>query len=243
MQLAPLFFWSKLCKCVTVLADADLLKKKNLKNMKKLLLSFGAVVLLAAGAQAQTSYGLKAGVNLGKYSNVSDLEKDYQKNNVSFYVTGYADLPVAPQFSIQPGVSLQGKGAKYEASGDNASGSLSRNVMSIEVPVNAVYYIPAGAGNVFLGAGPYVGFNISGKDKWDGSLGEGGTSGDRKLEFSGDNKDMNLIDAGVNFLAGYKLNNGFLINAGYGLGLSNLNPGDGEKTSNRVLSFGVGFQF
>ncbi len=212
--------------------------------MKKLLLSFGAVVLLAAGAQAQTSYGLKAGVNLGKYSNVPTGLDDYQKNNVSFYVTGFADIPVAPQFSIQPGVSLQGKGAKYEASGDNVSGSMTQNVMSIEVPVNAVYYIPAGSGNVFLGAGPYVGFNISGKNKWDGSFGDvEASSGDRKLKFSGDNKDMNLIDAGVNFLGGYKFNNGFLINAGYNLGLSNLNPGDGEKSSNRVLSFGVGFQF
>lgn len=212
--------------------------------MKKLLLSFGAVVLLAAGAQAQTSYGLKAGVNLGKYSNVPTNFEDYQKNNVSFYVTGFADIPVAPQFSIQPGVSLQGKGAKYEASGDNGSGSMTQNVMSIEVPVNAVYYIPAGAGNVFLGAGPYVGFNISGKQKWDGSFGGvEASSGDRKMEFSGDDKDMNLIDAGVNFLGGYKFNNGFLINAGYNLGLSNLNPGDGEKSSNRVLSFGVGFQF
>jgi len=213
--------------------------------MKKLLLSFGAVVLLAACAQAQTSYGLKAGVNLGKYSNQTEEAKDYQKNNVSFYVTGFADIPVAPQFSIQPGVSLQGKGAKYEATGDNVSGTSSTNTMSVEIPVNAVYYIPAGTGNVFLGAGPYVGFNISGKTKAEGALGGVEGSVDRDLKFSGDNKDMNLIDAGVNFLAGYKLSNGFLINAGYGLGLSNLSPSDNSdnKFSNRVLSFGLGFQF
>ncbi|MEI5985792.1 MULTISPECIES: porin family protein [Sphingobacterium] len=213
--------------------------------MKKLLLSFGAVVLLAAGAQAQTSYGLKAGVNLGKYSNQTEEAKDYQKNNVSFYVTGFADIPVAPQFSIQPGVSLQGKGAKYEATGDNVSGTSSTNTMSVEIPVNAVYYIPAGTGNVFLGAGPYVGFNISGKTKAEGALGGVEGSVDRDLKFSGDNKDMNLIDAGVNFLGGYKFGNGLLINAGYGLGLSNLSPSDNSdnKFSNRVLSFGLGFQF
>ena len=213
--------------------------------MKKLLLSFGAVVLLAAGAQAQTSYGLKAGVNLGKYSNQTEEAKDYQKNNVSFYVSGFADIPVAPQFSIQPGVSLQGKGAKYEATGDNVSGTSSTNTMSVEIPVNAVYYIPAGTGNVFLGAGPYVGFNISGKTKAEGALGGVEGSVDRDLKFSGDNKDMNLIDAGVNFLGGYKFGNGLLINAGYGLGLSNLSPSDNSdnKFSNRVLSFGLGFQF
>ncbi|MFZ4261957.1 porin family protein [Sphingobacterium sp. HJSM2_6] len=213
--------------------------------MKKLLLSLGAAFLLAAGAQAQTSYGLKAGVNLGKFSNQSEAAKDYQKNNVSFYVTGFADIPVAPQFSIQPGVSLQGKGNKAEYTGDGLDGSSSINTMSIEIPVNAVYYIPAGSGNVFLGAGPYVGFNISGKSKLEGNLGEIGAAGESDLKFSGDDKNMNLIDAGVNFLGGYKFGNGFLINAGYGLGLSNLNPSDNadNKFSNRVLSFGLGFQF
>src|SRR5690606_26353139 len=123
--------------------------------MKKIVLSLGAALLLAAGAQAQTSYGLKAGVNLGKYSNVDEDLKDYEKMNASFYVTGFADIAVATNFSIQPGVSLQGKGAKYKASGDIGEGSLTRNVMSVEVPVNAVYYIPTGSsGSVFLGAGP-----------------------------------------------------------------------------------------
>ena len=34
--------------------------------MKKILLSLGAAFLLAAGANAQVSYGIKAGVNLPK---------------------------------------------------------------------------------------------------------------------------------------------------------------------------------
>lgn len=207
--------------------------------MKKIILSLGAALLLAAGAQAQVSYGLKAGVNLGKYSN----NGDNQKNNTSFYVTGFADLPVAPQFSIQPGVSLQGKGSKVEISEGDLSGSTTVNVMSIEIPVNAVYYIPAGTGNIFLGAGPYVGFNVSGKAKSKGSIGD--LSGDSKedIKFGGGDDEMKVIDAGANFMAGYKFGNGLLINAGYGLGLTNLSNLSGDKVSNRVLSFGVGLQF
>ncbi|TJZ54824.1 PorT family protein [Sphingobacterium olei] len=214
--------------------------------MKKLLLSFGAVVLLAAGAQAQVSYGLKAGVNLGKYSNQSDLAKDYQTNNVSFFVTGFADLPVATNFSVQPGLSLQGKGNKYNFDGDGLDGKSTTNVMSIEIPVNAVYWIPTGAsGSVFLGAGPYVGFNVSGKQKYEGNVGDWGAEGESDIDFGSGDNEMKVIDAGANFLAGYKFGNGFLINAGYGLGLSNLsnNSNSDNKFSNRVLSFGVGFQF
>ncbi|KGE13674.1 porin family protein [Sphingobacterium deserti] len=208
--------------------------------MKKILLSLGAALLLAAGAQAQTSWGLKAGVNLGKYSNLGDD----QNNNTSFHVTGFADLPVAANFSIQPGVSLQGKGTRFfDDFNGVANTEYSRNVMSIEVPVNAVYWIPAGSGNVFLGAGPYIGFNVSGKDKLRGDVGN--VSGDTEwdLDFSGDDRDMNVIDAGANFMAGYKLANGFLINAGYNLGLSQLVPNASDRVSNRVWSFGVGFQF
>ncbi len=212
--------------------------------MKKILLSLGAAVLLAAGAQAQTSWGLKAVVNLGKYSGIEGGLQDYAKMNPSFYVTGFADLPVAANFSIQPGVSLQGKGAKYKASGDLGEGTFTQNVMSIEVPVNAVYYIPAGySGSVFLGAGPYIGFNVSGKQKVSGDFEGWEGSNTRDLSFSGDDKDMNVIDAGANFMAGYKFNNGLLINAGYNLGLTQLVPDASKTVSNRVLSFGVGFQF
>lgn len=208
--------------------------------MKKILLSLGAAFLLAAGAQAQTGYGLKAGVNLGEYTN-----KPGQSVNTSFYITGFADLPVAPNFSIQPGVSLQGKGNKYTSTiGNIANGEITRNVMSIEIPVNAVYYIPTGdAGKVFLGAGPYIGFNVSGKDKLKTTI--AGYTGDKEwdVKFSGDNRSMNVIDAGLNFMGGYKFSNGFLLSAGYNLGLTNLEYKANNTVANRVWSFGVGFQF
>ncbi|MBE8714565.1 porin family protein [Sphingobacterium hungaricum] len=211
--------------------------------MKKVLLSLSVGLLLAIGANAQVSYGLKAGVNLGKFSgNYSDN----QKMITSFHVTGFADLPIANNFSIQPGVSLQGKGSSYSATtwgGVVETFNVDRNLMSVEIPVNAVYYIPAGNGNVFIGAGPYIGFNISGKQKMPDDLSD--TEIKTDIKFSGDDKDMNLIDAGANFMAGYKFNNGLLINAGYGLGLTNLNPSDNSDNnySSRTLNFGIGFQF
>lgn len=212
----------------------------NLNAMKKLLLTIGIITTVISYGFSQTSYGLKAGVNLAKVSPGVEVLKDYQKNHVSFYVTGFADIPVANQFSIQPGISLQGKGSTYEGEMNGTSGSIKGDVMSIEVPVNAVYYIPAGMGKVFLGAGPYVGFNVSGKSV--SKVGDE-ASVEEKLDFSGDDKDMERVDAGLNFLGGYKFNNGFLINAGYGLGLTDQISDSETKGSHRVLSFGVGFQF
>jgi len=215
--------------------------------MKKILLTLGVAFAIATGAQAQTGYGFKAGVNLGEYSNFPSG----QSVNTSFYVTGYADLPIAPNFSIQPGISLQGKGTKYSLSEEEifnsttlkASADYKWNVMSIEIPVNAVYYIPTGdAGKVFLGAGPYIGFNVSGKAKINGTIIDerGGNKevikvdDSNNLKLSGSNKDLNVIDAGLNFMAGYKFNNGFLLNAGYNLGLTNIVAGADKTVSNRV---------
>ena len=214
--------------------------------MKKLLtVLIGLGISIGAFAQ-ETSFGVKAGVNLGKYSNVPESAKDYQKMNPSFYLTGYADLPVAPQFSIQPGISLQGKGDKYSYDSNDLDGSVTTNVMALEIPVNAVYYIPTGgSGSVFLGAGPYAAYSLSGKVKGKGNIGDiiGGET-EYDLDFGGDDRDQNAFDFGLNFMAGYRLAGGFTINAGYGLGLANLSPSDNSdnKFSNRVLSFGVGFQ-
>src|SRR5690606_4701568 len=97
------------------------------------------------------------------------------------------------------------------------------------------------SGSVFLGAGPYIGFNVSGKQKVSGDIAGWEGSSTRDLNFSGDDKDMNVIDAGANFMLGYKLSNGFLVNAGYNLGLTQLVPDANKTVSNRVLSFGVGF--
>src|SRR5690606_28074707 len=150
------------------------------------------------------------------------------------------------QFSIQPGISLQGKGAKYEGTDADldVSGSVSTNLMSIEIPVNAVYYIPAGTGNAFLGSGPYVGFNVSGQNKVEGTWGDFAGSGEGDIEFGSGDGETKRGGAGANFMASYTMSNGLLINAGYGLGLTSLNNASASdnKFSNRVLSFGIGFQ-
>lgn len=207
--------------------------------MKKLMLA-AAAVLFGAGAFAQTaptSFGLKAGVNLPNY-HFSDYEGTTDMST-NFHVTGYADVPVSPNFSIQPGVSLQGKGAKLES---NDLGTFTQNTMWIEVPVNAVAKLPTmGAGHFYIGAGPYAAFGISGKNKWESE--DGGSSVENEFDFGKDGTQKGF-DAGVNFLAGYQLSNGVNIGAGYGLGLANIAPDNLDiKQNNRVLSFSVGYQF
>ena len=212
--------------------------------MKKTLFLIGAACLFAVGAKAQVSYGVKAGVNLPKQ--VVKLSGSGATGSVdvgsttSFYVSGYANIPAATNFSIQPGIALQGKGGKLDFSEFDMENT-TQNILSLDIPINAVYTIPAGqSGAVFIGAGPYVGYHLSGKVK----------QGDQSLDMSfGDApEDVKRFDYGANFQLGYKLSNGFLIHGNYGLGLADLtNFPEVDNLSikgyNRVLSFGIGYEF
>lgn len=217
--------------------------------MKKIAL-LAAGFLIGSAAFAQTSsvspvkWGLKAGVNLPKYHITNTNGEDFEtESTTNFHVIGYANVPVSSYFYVQPGISLQGKGGKFFDNKDIDT-KYEYNTMEIGVPVNFVGKVPLGpSANFFLGAGPYVSFAVSGEQKFT----TGNTSTKSDLEFGNDN-DSNLkrTDAGLNFLAGFELNNGFNVGAGYGLGLVDLRPngeGGNGKMTNRVLSFSVGYSF
>ena len=210
--------------------------------MKKLFLSI-AVLAFSVGAFAQgqpMGFGIKAGVNFPKY-NFSGSNASYQTNtSTNFHVTAFLDAPISTDwFSIQPGVSLQGKGAELAS---NEFGTVTQNTMWIEVPVNFVAKFPVQeAGHFFLGAGPYVGFGISGKNKYDSNWG----STEEEFEFDRDGT-IKGTDFGLNFIGGFQLSNGLMIHGGYGLGLTDIRGSNNDffpddRLTNRVWTVGLGF--
>ncbi|MDF2514925.1 MAG: PorT family protein [Sphingobacterium sp.] len=200
--------------------------------MNKILLLFAAAFMLATEAQAQVSYGVKAGLTLPKiaFSGTEEIGVPSTSAAANFYLTGYADIPIAPSVAFQPGLSLQGKGVKLDM---GALGHEKINLLYLEIPVNMVYYINAGSGKAFIGAGPYAAIGLSGRDKL---LGE-------KQDVEWGDDGLKRFDAGINTMLGYKMANGFLINVGYSLGLSDLSKDPDGAAKNRVLSFGIGYQF
>ena len=228
--------------------------------MKKILLFGTALALSSSALFAQSTMsgsdariGIKAGVNLSRIHyygfDGASQSNDNAKDNVGFNVTAFGDFGVGNNFFIQPGISLQNKGEKYSINSGSNSATISRNIMAIEVPVNAVFRIPTGdAGAVQLSAGPYVGFNVAGKQKISGNVGSTSGMTERDLEFgSKTNDDYSSTDFGANFGLGYRMNNGFMLGANYGLGLTNLQPKDrrsgDSKATNRVFGFSVGYSF
>lgn len=211
--------------------------------MKKLLIiAVASLVSSAAFAQSGMTYGLKAGVSLPKYSfGADDADNGETNTTVNFHVTGFLDAPIGGMFSLQPGISLQGKGGEFF---DSGSTEVKQNTMWVEVPVNLVGKTPLSGGtSLFFGAGPYAALAIGGQNK--ATTGSSSTESD--LDFGNDaGDDLKGTDFGLNFLGGIEMNSGFSVGAGYGLGLTDLRPngsGGNGKQTNRVWSFSVGVHF
>ncbi|MGK6351088.1 porin family protein [Parapedobacter sp. DT-150] len=219
--------------------------------MRKLFLSTLLLTSLARLSVAQESpvkFGVKAGINLPTISlsgeALPDEYQDYLKSSASFYFGATADFFINANFSIQPGLTLSGKGYKLSEEEAGYAYHETWNVMYLEIPVNAVGRFDVGPGEVFVGAGPYYGFAVSGKSKWEEEYEGESDSGEEDIEFGSDDEaDWKQGDFGLNLLAGYALTNGLNVHLGYGLGLSNLSNGTDVKMSNRVFSIGVGFSF
>ncbi len=219
--------------------------------MKQLFVSvylLAACITIHAQSKKQSggiSFGARAGIN---FQNING--RDFNDNKLEnklvprFHAGLNAELPLADEFFVQPGVLFATKGTKFKGS------NTVLNLSYIEVPVNLVFKPTLGSGKLLLGLGPYVGFGIGGKLK--------PTNGnDVTVDFR--NK-VNIfeyatfsyyrsLDAGANLLFGYELSSKLSVQLNAQLGLVNINPDiDGvnsDKTAFKNTGFGIslGYRF
>jgi len=197
---------------------------------------------LAVSAQVQTTFGIKGGVNFAKIvASGSDGNTNVSVSSgtlTSFSAGVFADSPISNEFSIQPALLYSVKGG--DSNDGNSTGKLKLNYL--QIPVNFVYNAPLGFGKVFIGAGPYAAYALSGKVQ--DIVGNNTVSVD--VTFGDDaDSDFKRMDFGATALAGVKFSNGLLLNVSYDLGLSNISPGLSGDASikNRVFGISAGFSF
>jgi hypothetical protein len=224
--------------------------------MKKISMIFvGALALLSLQSTAQTqtvqaggtTFGVRAGVNLQNI-NGRDAGDDKLENKLAprFHVGVNAEIPIAPEFYVQPGLLFSTKGAKLD---DNFAGDPKLNLSYIEVPVNFLYKPTLGTGKLLVGFGPYFAYGIGGKLKTDGN--------DTDVKFknkvkAGDDPDLiyfKPFDAGANILFGYEFSNRFSAQLNAQLGLVNINsdydaiPDTDARSANTGFGLSVGYRF
>ena len=214
---------------------------------KVLLFALAATALtLTSKAQDKTTFGIRAGVNFtnhnGKAENGDKLENELK---AGFNIGVNAEIPVATDFYLQPGLLFSTKGAKAD------EGNSKLNLSYLEVPINFLYKPTLGDGKLLLGFGPYVGFGISGKHKDD--------NGDVKVKFKNDVKpdDVSLtdprlflkgLDFGGNLLVGYELSSKLSFQLNAQLGMTNIESKINgvtpkAKTKNTGFGISIGYRF
>ena len=140
--------------------------------MKKLRVSLMVAMLaIVTAASAQTSLGVKGGVNM---SNFYGDELDDRNVKIGFHIGLAADYEFMYNHAIQTGLYFTTKGAKYDGTFGDVTGEVTVNPMYLQLPVHYAYKIDVSPGTrVVLHAGPYVAYGIGGKSKVKLSSSEG----------------------------------------------------------------------
>ena len=192
--------------------------------MKKILMTVAFAALAIAGANAQTKFGVRAGLNLADVAVKSEDVKVESKIRPSFYVGGLAEFAFNDVVLMDAGLTYSNQGAKAKE-GDRADIQHALNL-----PVCFKYD--------FAGfrpkAGLYAGYILSQQTK----AGDKVTTVDKDL--------YNHFDYGIGLGAEYNLpNNGLFFEASYNWGLANLQKNGDSKNyaNNRVIQVGVGYKF
>lgn len=198
----------------------------------------------STATMGKTTFGIRAGVNFqninGKDGNDKDLDN---KIKTGFNVGVTADIPIAPEFYVQPGILFSLKGAKMDDAADTKI-----NISYLEIPVNFLYKPVLGGGNLLLGFGPYAAFAVGGKIKNDNV--------DVDLKFDNEvsptspdaYRTLKRFDFGANLLAGYQFSNHLSAQLNAQLGLVNINPkytgiSTDAKAKNTGFGVSLGYSF
>ncbi|MBL4745473.1 MAG: PorT family protein [Flavobacteriaceae bacterium] len=199
--------------------------------MKKIFLTAMVAVLSVVSIHAQASFGVKAGVNLSNFT--GDVEDN--SSLTGFHIGGVVEIKLSDKFSLQPELLLVSQGASFEYD-DGEFYSSDINLTYLNIPVMAKYYVMDGLSLEF---GPQIGVLLSAKNKGTVKyLGEV-TSFDNDIA-----DDIEKIDLGLNFGAGYTLENNMFFQVRYNLGLLNISEeSDYFKMKNSVFQFSVGYKF
>jgi hypothetical protein len=238
-----------------------------------LLAGVAASTLLLAGtaAQAQTTFGVRLGLNSSNINYKVDDSQDEMPDSKRL-LGPQVGVVMNAQFgnlSVQPALLYSMKGDKLsekdtetQAVGSNTYTysydiKSTRRLSYLELPVNFVYSLNGEEGGFQVFAGPYVGLGIGGEvdytvkfsETLNGQVTESGSESESlKIKYAnkyGDDEDseyVRTLDAGLNFGVGYKTGP-FQAQLGYGLGLANLIPADEDGTKSKDKAMNRNIQF
>ncbi|WP_188315849.1 porin family protein [Chitinophaga agrisoli] len=226
--------------------------------------NFTCLLLLAVVAslplRAQISVGFRGGYSFATMR-YDDPTIGYKNNGIgspsaisSWHADFILDMPVGHQgFYLQPVFRYITKGANFEQPSTRPTGVYlpSANKITLhylELPVNLLYKLPVSFGKITAGAGPYIGYGLSGKYNVAISYDDGKVlqNNEQSIDFQkgsgilSTNTQLRRWDAGANFMVGVEFNSLIVIGANYSLGLTDLDKSSVTSLKNSYLGVSLG---
>jgi len=206
--------------------------------MKRLFLTLLFTAGISAGFSQTINFGIKAGLNLSELTHIN--QADYgSKMLPGFNAGGIVDIGFT-NFSIQPGIFYSTKGEKDTKQFTDLNQHYYPSTFEldyVEIPVNILYKAKLSpAITLDLGGGPYIAYGVSEtlKVSYPASIITNDYSSYHHYGYRNP-------DFGINLIAGFTIKNKWLIDAGYSIGLQNLQTPD--TMHNRAISLSLGYLF
>ena len=195
--------------------------------MKKLFTILTVVALTTTISFAQAQFGIKAGFNSSAIGTSESELNEMMSSRIGLQFGGVVTIPFTDAVQLRTGAIYNQKGATIDFFG----GDITIALDYLEVPVDFAFML--GDGGFALSAGPYFAFLMSSKVKFDGE--------------SEDFDDAKAMDVGLNFGASFTIQESMIIDARYGMGLTNLSDdstlADDYVELNGVLSVSFAYMF
>jgi opacity protein-like surface antigen len=203
--------------------------------MKKIVLTFAVLLgfgLMHINAQ-DLSIGIKASANMSNFF-LSDMKNAESTMKIGASLGGFFNVPFNNAFSLQPELIFHYKSSEMKQERQKTD----YEYWGMEIPIYFMGKLNLGNGRGYAGIGPYVGLGFDAKYK------NGDIDLYKKNKIT-DNSIMNRWDFGAGVILGYEFNNGFLINAGYQIGITDLLDANKKNATmrNQTVNLGIGYKF
>jgi hypothetical protein len=194
----------------------------------RFLMIVNCLFLFVTQSDAQVMVGPSAGFTAaGLYTNNNDVYA-----GINGQIGATAHFQITDFLAVRPSVLYKFGSMAY--SNDNTD-KISLNRIAIPVPIVYSHVFPNN-GILFGGLGPNFMYNLSGTQE--------NYNESEKINFSGDNAQMQRFDVGLDFTGGYQFASGLSLSLFLNAGLSNISKvPDNTLRSLDAFGFSIGWMF
>jgi len=190
------------------------------------------LVFFITKSEAQ-KFGVQAGATFYSFKDKIETLTLNADPKVGVTVGVIASLPISRSIAFMPSLNFTQKGGSLSGFTDSADQiKIHYTFNYLELPLNFVYNIPVKGGEIFVGAGPNIGWALGGKEKANGESSD--------LSFgSGTDNQFKALEFGANVLAGFKWNTGLFVTANYNPGLTDISNIESADVDFHNHGFGI----